>query len=190
MKTRKRPVNLNRREDRLLHRRGKKELLGKEYKDNTGQIHFFRWEAIVVSFINFLRGCFLNGFPVCVKWLWYPAWAFYPLFFISAKLSVKDPRMVLNHERIHIRQQRDLHIIFSLPLCVLGFVYPWVLAIVPFVPTIFYMLEFTRVFLVNGFIGFGQLRSKTCFEMEATIYCSDYKYLIVRKFLSVWKFIR
>ena len=183
---------ISRYEERLLWRKGKRKYIDKEYRDNKGGFHSFRWESNFASLFYFLSGCFKNGFPICVKTFWYPAWAFYPVFIISARLDVEDARPILNHERIHIRQQRDLHIVFGIPLVILSFWYPILLVFIPFIPTIFYLFDVIRVVLFQkrNWKNFREIRSLTIYEMEANRYSYDFSYLERRKFFAVLNYLR
>lgn len=203
----------NRRIHRRLLRLSKKGRLRngdteKVYLDNLGAEYPFAWIARVSSFFNIIRGCFRNGFPIVVPRLWYPAWAFYPLFFVREDLRVDDPIAVLNHERVHIRQQRDIHLTISLPLLVLCGISEWlgwfnpigVLCVLPFIPTILYGVEMLRAYrnlVINGVteITFDKVRANTCFEREAISRATNADYLLHRKFWAVlaytgWKVFR
>lgn len=184
---------------RYLLRRGDRRFDRTVYSDNIGVEYDYKWVASASSFFNLLFGCLKNGFPVAVSKLWYPAWAFYPFFFVRKKLdaSVEGTIAVLNHERIHVRQQRDLHILFSLPLFCVSFVcelFGWFnplyfLVFVPFVPTFFYFIEMVRVCIVmrrNGRkITFSTVRENTCFERESISRATNADYLFERKFMAV-----
>lgn len=188
---------------RYLMRRAKKGRLRKGdsekcYADNLGVEYPYAWIAKVSSFYNIVMGCFKNGFPIVVSKLWYPAWAFYPFFFVRKDLKVDDPISVLNHERIHVRQQRDIHLTVSLPLLVLcgfaewlGWFNPiYVLWVIPFIPTIVYGLEMLRSYrnliLTNAdVITFATVRENTCFERESVSRGPNADYLLTRKFWAV-----
>ena len=189
----------NRRTRRRLLRLSKKGRLRngdteRVYLDNKGDEYPFAWIARVASFFNVVSGCFKNGFPIAVSKLWYTAWAFYPFFFVRKSLGVKDPIPVLNHERIHIRQQRDIHLAISLPLIVLcgfaeclGWFNPgYILCVIPFMPTIIYGLDMIRSYrslVINGIehITFNLVRENTCFEREAISRATNADYLFERK---------
>ena len=193
----------NRRIRRRLLRLSKKGRLHtgdteKVYLDNKGVEYPFACIAKASSFFNVLSGCFKNGFPIAVPRLWYVAWAFYPFFFVRKDLKVENPIAVLNHERIHIRQQRDIHLTISLPLLVLcGFAeyFGWfnplaVLWIIPFIPTILYgfdMLRAYRELVINNTqkITFDKVRENTCFERESISRATNADYLLSRKFWAV-----
>lgn len=164
------------------------------YVDNKNIEYPYKWEARLSSFYNVIMGCFKNGFPVVVPKLWYVAWAFYPFFFIRKDLKVEDPIPILNHERIHIRQQRDIHLLVSVPIliaCMLSEWFGWfnvipVIISVPFVPTFFYGLEMIRSFINRGMSGtFNDVRENTCFEREAISRSTNAEYLFHRKFWAV-----
>lgn len=197
----------------LLHRARhghlKKGECERSYADNRGIEYQYAWEAKLSSFVNFVASCFKNGFPIVVSRLWYPAWAYYPFFFLRKDLKAESAVLVLNHERIHIRQQRDIHLTVSLPLvalCLLSEVFGWfnpicLLCIVPFIPTVVYGIEMLRVWAVllllkkkcpelNLKVGFALVRFSTCFEREATVCSTDSDYLLHRKMWSVFKFCR
>ncbi len=175
-------------------RKGETEQL---YADNKGIEYEYKWVAKISSFWNIVEGCFKNGFPIVVPRLWYAAWAFYPFFFVRKNLQLKDPIPVLNHERIHVRQQRDIHITFSLPivaLCGLAELFGWfnpiyLLCCIPFVPTLAYGIEMLRSWLnlyrENKCITFNKVRENTCFERESISRAPNADYLFQRKFWAV-----
>lgn len=192
----------NRRTRRYLELRAKKgklrkEDLGQTYADNKGIEYDYKWVARLSSFYNVVMGCFKNGFPIFVPRLWYVAWAFYPFFFVRKDLRVEDPIPILNHERIHVRQQRDLHLCVSLPLIVLSIVAEvlgWfnpilLLCSIPFVPTVFYTFEMlvSWVNLKNRGeeITLNKVRENTCYEREAISRATNADYLFERKFMAV-----
>lgn len=199
-----------RRARRILLTRAKKGRLRKgeterSYADNKGTEYPYEWEAKLSSFYNVISGCFKNGFPIAVPKLWYVAWAFYPFFFVRKNLRVKDPIAILNHERIHIRQQRDIHLTIGLPLIILcGFAewFGWfnpiyLLCIIPFIPTIVYGLEMLRAYLCLQYRGtweneettfsatLNKVRENTCFERESISRATNADYLLYRKFWAV-----
>lgn len=195
-----------RRARRMLLTRAKKGRLRKGetecyYVDNKGIEYPYKWEAKLSSFYNIIMGCFKNGFPIVVPKLWYTAWAFYPFFFVRKDLKVEDPIPVLNHERIHVRQQRDIHLTISLPLIILcGFaeLFGWfnpiyLLCIIPFIPTIVYGIEMLRslrnIILNNDGdvrgLTFNKVRESTCFERESISRAPNADYLLYRKFWAV-----
>lgn len=193
----------DRRARRILLSLAKKGRLRKSetesfYADNKGIEYPYKWEARMSSFYNIVEGCLKNGFPVVVPKLWYTAWAFYPFFFVRKDLKVADPIPVLNHERIHVRQQRDIHLTISLPLIIfcgfaelLGWFNPFcLLCSVPFIPTMVYGIEMVRSFrnlLSNGVsdITFNMVRENTCFERESISRAPNADYLLNRKFWAV-----
>lgn len=171
------------------------------YVDNAGGEHDYKWAARCASFLNVFRGCLRNGFPVVVPRLWYSAWACYPFFFIRKTLNVSDPIPTLNHERIHIRQQRDIHLVVSVPLIIVAFILElltdfnplWILCWVPFIPTFFYAVEMLRswnqlqknVDNCDTPITLNNVRENTCFEREAISRSTNAEYLFKRKFWAV-----
>lgn len=184
-----------RRERRLLQRRGVRKDAWETYVDNRGAEYDYKWVAKVASFFNFAMGGFLSGFPILVKKLHYPAWACYPFFFVRRDLHVADPIPILNHERIHVVQQREMHTFISLPLiAVSAFTTPWLLGLVPFVPSIVYGLEFLRVWMrmarlkalgeYEGNLSAQIIRANTCFEAEATSRATNADYLLHRKLFA------
>lgn len=196
----------DRRIKRFLERRAKKGKLRKgetetTYLSNKGGEYPYKWLAKTASFFNLFFGCLKNGFPIAVSKLWYTAWAFYPFFFIRKKLRVKDPIPILNHERIHIRQQRDIHLTFSLPIIILcgvaefmGWFNPiWLLCCVPFIPTFIYGIEMIRSWthlyesrvLGGEKITLNAIRENTCFERESISRATNADYLFTRKFWAV-----
>ena len=188
-----------------LHRKGRLRKGDTEttYADNNGVEYPNRASAKLSSFLNIAIGCFFRGFPVAVKWLPYNAWAFYPFFFVrkGLRLNVSDIITTLNHERIHVVQQRDIHVTFSLPYIVvlavmefsgiIGNVLPY-LAMVPFIPTLLYGLDFIRVVATTDIsgMGFSDIRKLTCFEKEAIENGGDQTFLFSRKFWNVLKYMR
>jgi len=134
---------------RKLQRNPTKKNSYEIFTDNRGNEFDHQIAATLSSLLNFFGSCCKNGFPVVVPFLWYGAWAFYPFFFVRGYSTTQDPIALLNHERIHIRQQRDLHLWISIPLLVLSFWIPRLLWVVPFVPTIFYMVELLRVAILT-----------------------------------------
>lgn len=190
-------IPISRRERRTLLRRGERKHLATEYTDNLGNVYDYKWVARIGSFFNLFFGCLRNGFPIAVPLLWYPAWAFYPFFLIRRNLRVKDPIPILNHERIHIRQQRDLHIVISFPLLVLS-LFAWLnswfnplflLVVVPFIPTLAYMLDFVVTWLKYVIkrenYTITKIRENTCFEREAISKCLNADYILERRFFAV-----
>lgn len=172
------------------------------YVDNLGIEYPYKWEAKLSSFYNIFMGCLRNGFPIVVPRLWYAAWAFYPFFFVHRHLRADDPVSILNHERIHVRQQYDIHLTISLPLIIfcgiaehMGWFNPLpILCGIPFMPTIIYGLEMLRSFVNlledNKFsdITFHRVRENTCFEREAISRATNADYLLTRKFWAVFAY--
>lgn len=166
------------------------------YEDNLGNLYDYKWLAKMASCYNIFEGCLHNGFPIVVKWLWYNAWAFWPFFFVKANLQCEDPLPILNHERIHCRQQWDIIIIFA-PIfilwaffsCVSGHGFPMVTLSLPFIPTMFYCVDlvfsFFRLKRNRRKITFQSLREETCFEREANAKALNYEYLHERKYMAV-----
>lgn len=192
----------NRRFRRLVAKKARKGMVDfdREYYDNSGHVHQSELAAKVASFCNVFLGCLKNGFPIAVSKLWYEAWAFYPFFFIRKNLKMEDPIPVLNHERIHIRQQVDIHLTISIPLIMLsiltelfGWFNPlWILCIIPFIPTLIYGLEMLRVWRLMAIdvedvsvLSFSKIRENTCFEREAISRSTNAEYLHSRKFWAV-----
>lgn len=203
MKKCKNRASENRRAKRLLLRRGGTKDEIQVYGDNLGNEYDYKWVAKLSSLYNIIMGCFRNGFPIVVPKLWYNAWAFYPFFLVRKDLQVKDPIPILNHERIHVRQQRDIHLIMSLPLIALCGCAEWfgwfnpisLLCLIPFIPTLVFGLEMLRSWrhlLINGVDGdeavpitFKEVRKNTCFEREAIMRGPNAEYLYERKFMAV-----
>lgn len=195
----------DRRIRRFLFRRYKKGLLRSEveksYLDNKNVPYPYSWLAKVSSFFNVITGCFKNGFPIVVPKLWYLAWAFYPFFFVRKDLNDKNALFILNHERIHIRQQRDIHLTISVPLLLISIfletlkgVNPLlILCWVPFIPTLIYGFEmihsWVHLYRKNAKITFNSVRENTCFEKESIRHATDVSYLFRRKFWAVLSFI-
>lgn len=158
------------------------------YLDNKGFEYDYKFIAQLSSFHNMVFGMLKNGFPVVVPRLWYQAWAFYPFFFVRKNIS-EDALTVLNHERIHVRQQRDIHLVFGLPLIVWSFWVPALWVIIPFVPMVFYYLDILRVLIMFRKTlpnrKFDTLRKLTCFEAEAISRSTNLQYLYNRKFFAI-----
>lgn len=182
-----------------LYRKGKLATSEKEqlYSDWTGELFKFKWLARFSSFCKVVNGCFHNGFPIVCKKLWYNAWACWPFFFIRRDIS-GDPIPILNHERIHVRQQWDIHVTISLPLFILAVVSEmadwfnpiWILMWIPFIPTILYgiaMIRSYRNLTLRGEenVTFTMVRANTCFEREAISKQLNAEYLFNRKFWAV-----
>ena len=177
----------SRRIRRLLLRRGQRKNLENVYADNKGNEYKYKFIARMASFYNVIMGCFKNGFPIAVPHLHYLAWAFYPFFFVSRNLRVKAPIVILNHERIHIRQQRDIHLTFSVALTVL-FIYLKQydkIILLLFLPTVFYFIDCLRVAIKYRLTKFSDIRGRTSFEAEAISRASNTDYLYERKFWAV-----
>lgn len=183
----------------LLHKKGKLATSEKEqlYSDWTGELFKFKWLARFSSFCKVVNGCFHNGFPIVCKKLWYNAWACWPFFFVRHDIE-GDPIPILNHERIHVRQQWDIHVTISLPLFILAMVAEmagwfnpiWVLMLLPFIPTILYGIEMIRsyrnlLFRGEEDINITMVRANTCFEREAISKQLNAEYLFDRKFWAV-----
>ena len=179
-----------RRERRLLLRRGVTKDQRMYYADNKGTEYESRFVAKCSSLYNIVMGCFKNGFPIVVKRLWYPSWAFYPFIFIRRDAGMENPTELLVHEGIHIRQQRDLHIVFSIPLLVLSFWVPEVLFIIPFVPSLFYMMEYLRCDFKYRPLPRREVRKKTCFEREANENCTNKEYLLFRRWFAFLHYVK
>lgn len=139
----------------------------------------------------------LNGFVFYVDWLWYDAWAFYPFIFVRKNL--RSERSIINHERIHIRQQIDIHVAISIPIIIVSLLLEvfakinlvCFLCFVPFIPTLFYAFDVlcTMTYLRQKYgswcLPFGYVRANTSFEKEAIWNAEDEKYLRHRKFWAV-----
>lgn len=186
---------------RFLKRHGSSDELDRDYIDVAGNAYSNKLAAKISSFGLMVIGCIKNGFPISVRFLQYNAWAFYPFFFIRSNVKVENANTMLNHERIHIHQQRDLHVLVSLPLlvgflCLYYFGYD-VLSYIPmliFVPTIFYGVDIVRAFFqirrkFDGKITWNVIRENTCFEREAISHCTNLEYLKDRKFLAVFRYL-
>lgn len=179
---------------RFLLRKGVTKDKQQMYSDNVGTLYDYKWAASLSSFFNVLHGCFKNGFPIVLGWLPYNAIAFYPFIIFRKKMHTDNPYLVINHERIHIRQQRDIHILVTLPLLalslIMGFVtghYKWfhvTLEYGLFIPTAFYVLDVLRVWACNWKKGFQWARENTCYEREAISHCANEQYVKDRKFCA------
>lgn len=203
----KRQKSENRRVKRYLLRKGSRKDECTEYVDNLGNEYPYKWVAQLSSFYNIIMGCFRNGFPVAVNKLWYNAWAFYPFFFFRKDLKAEDTLTILNHERIHVRQQRDIHLLVSVPIMavlsvleLLGiFDQYYLLLFIPFIPTVFYGIDFIRSWVFLSVYGkflydgkneeyrkltWQMVRENTCFEREAIMRSPNLEYLYDRKFMA------
>lgn len=185
--------NPTRFERRLLLRRGGRKDEAEFYTDNRGQDYEYKFVANLSSFVNFFGSCLKNGFPVVTNKLWYAAWAFYPFFFIRP--STRDAVYVLNHERIHIRQQREIFLYIGIPLFILSIFVGIPLVLLPFLPTFLYLCDFIRsyVYMVLKMRTFkisgNAIRQFTCFEKEAERHAPNLHYLLYRKPFSNLKFL-
>lgn len=170
----------NRRIKRYLLRKGTSKIEAQLYADNKGKEYNNKFVAQVASFYNLTMGCLKNGFPVVLNKFHYAAWAFYPFFFIRRELPKDMAVTILNHERIHIRQQRELHIWISLPLGILSLIggVPELLILLPFVPTLAYMLN---ILIVKKGRSMDVARKDTAFEREAISKSTNTEYLFTRK---------
>lgn len=170
----------NRRIKRLLLRKGGTKDITALFSDNKGEEYDKKWVAQVASLYNIVMGCLKNGFPVVLDKFHYAAWAFYPFFFIKKVLPVEMAVTILNHERIHIRQQREIHLWVSLPLGVLfiGVGIPELLLLLPFLPTVAY---FVNLLIVKKGRSIEVARKDTAFEREAISKSTNTDYLFTRK---------
>lgn len=157
---------------------------GAIYADNMGTEYHSKIEAQVSSGIRLFLGCLQNGFPICVKHLYYKAWAFYPFFFMRADLAGK-PDYIINHERIHSRQQMEMHLCLSLPIMIIALVFnPLLLVVCPFVPTILYYIEWIRVAIIYRGKDALFIRKQICFEREADMRSTNLCYLADRRWFA------
>ena len=148
-----------------------------------------------------MLGCLRNGFPVVRKRMRYSGWAFWPFFFIHARTDDKAVKTTINHERIHIRQQWDIHKTITFPLIVAfivlefcGHPVAWpFLVLLPFIPTILYGLDMFRVRVFwnksKGKATFASVREATCFETESRMHQLNDDYLKDRPTWAVVKYI-
>lgn len=180
-----------------------KKQVGTEYLDNAQTPYDYAWAARLSSLYNIFVGCLHNGFPVHIKNLWYDAWAFWPFFFVKDIRATSEDKVseeiipLLNHERIHCRQQWDIHITISFPLTIyigalelLGNPHAaWWLLLIPFIPTIIYGLSMVRACIELAIRGrkitFNSIREETCFERESNMHQNNWMYLGQRKFWHV-----
>lgn len=184
---------------RTLQKKGKLSTSDKEqlYSDWTGELYQFKWLARFSSFCKVVNGCLHNGFPIVCRKLWYNAWACWPFFFVRRDIE-GDPIPLLNHERIHVRQQWDIHVTFSLPLFIFavcaelnGWCSPlWFVCWIPFIPSILYGMEMLHSYKNlksrgEKNITFTMVRANTCFEREAISKQLNTEYLFNRKFWGV-----
>lgn len=163
------------------------------YEDNRGEFHKFKFLAKISSFVNLFIGCLNNGFPIVVPWLWYNAWACWPFFFIKKNLRADNPIPILNHERIHVRQQRDIYLTFLPAIIVCGLLFgnwAWFILLLIFAPTLCYIVAMVHS-LINlknrkeENITIHKIRENTSFEREANSKALNYDYLHTRKFWAV-----
>lgn len=173
------------------------------YSDSRGYEYDFKWVAAFFSLVHFIGACFKNGFPVVVPRLWYTAWAFYPFVLVDRRVDPEKAVEVLNHERIHIRQQRDIHLWITLPILLCLFVtettlgislWPW-LPLLLFIPTAVYALTAAYAYFVNVCfydrnISPTEARRLTPFEREANGNQADLSYLLKREKWAVMKYWR
>ena len=186
---------------RYLLRHGESKDLERGYVDVTGHYYDSKLAARLSSFLTIMFGCLRNGFPVMRRNMRYAGWSFWPFFFIHARVDEKAVKTTINHERIHIRQQWDIHRIITLPI-LLGLIALEVFGVhvpllayfaLPFIPTILYGVDMIRVLLCwrksKGKITFASLRESTCYEAESRAHQLNDDYLKDRKFLAVLKHI-
>ena len=171
-------------ERRFLQKRGFKK--GVMYADNMGNMYNYEAIAKLMSFIHILLGCLSNGFPIAVKHLKYDAWAFYPFFFLRIDIDPRSSATIINHERIHCRQQMEIHLCISLPIAViLGILGKWIaIPFCIFIPTIFYYLDWIRCSVLYRGKGRIFIRKQVCFEREAESHSTNLDYLADRKWFS------
>lgn len=189
---------------RYLRRHGDSKNQEVDYLDVAGNVYQYKWLAGLFSFIYIFLGCLRNGFPVVLRKMRYAGWAFWPFFFIRAVTDDKAVRATINHERIHVRQQWDIHRLISFPILLgclvleIGFHWyiPWAfLVMIPFIPTILYGVDMFRVLVTWNKESFGKatfqsVRERTCYEMECRMHQLNDDYLKDRKFLAVLKYIK
>ena len=155
-------------------------------KNNKGLVH-----CILYIIYKIIYG-FKYGYVIYTNRWWYGGWSFYPFIILNRKSATST---TLNHERIHIRQQIDIHVTFSIPLFIVCII-AWILGFnpiylgiwIPFLPTIIYGIDmlYTWKKLYNGTkIPFSKIRQSTSFEKEAMVNASNRNYISVRKFWSV-----
>ena len=91
--------------------------------------------------------------------------ALFPFVFLRG-LDFKNDKVLINHEKIHLHQQRELLIIFF---------YIW------------YVIEYyiRLIKLKNRFLAYKSIS----FEREAFAKEKDLKYLKKRKFWAFWKYL-
>lgn len=182
-----------------LHKKGKLAQSDKEqfYTDWVGNEFKYAWQAKLSSFLKVVWGCVHNGFPVMLDKLWYNAWACWPFFFVRKDME-GDPIQILNHERIHCRQQWDIHVSIGVPFVIIigllnymGIMDSFLPALIaPFIPTVLYGVEMMHS--VANLIGRGEknitlnlIRANTCFERESISKQLNTEYLSNRKFWAV-----
>lgn len=147
----------------------------------------------IIYYIYKIINGFKYGYVIYTNRLWYGGWSFYPFIFLNKNSA--NPT-TLNHERIHIRQQMDIHVTFNIPIfiiCIVAWVFrlfnPIYLGIwIPFMPTIIYGADmlYTWKKLYNGTkMPFSKIRQDTSFEKEAMINAPNRNYINVRKFWDV-----
>ena len=187
---------------RYLRRHGASKNQEVDYLDVAGNVYSYKWLASLFSFFYIVFGCLRNGFPVVLKKMRYAGWAFWPFFFVRASTDDKTVRATINHERIHVRQQWDIHRLVSFPILlgcivvdILGGSAPWLLLCsLPFVPTILYGLDMLRVRVTwNHAFGkptFQAVRERTCYEMECRMHQLNDDYLKDRKFMACLSYIK
>lgn len=189
-----------RRTKRYLLRKGESKDMGTTYLDNRGLEYDYKWVAKLSSFYNIFIGGFRSGFPIMTKFLVYDAWAFYPFFLIKKDIQVSDPIALLNHERIHIHQQRDIHFTISLPILIalvvleiLNYNVVPFLPIIPFIPSVLYAISLipalVSVIKNKREVTWQTVRENTCFERESIVHSPNADYLYTRKFWAVLRYL-
>ena len=115
----------------------------------------------------------------------FQAMAFWPFIFSKSRL-MSDRRK--NHERIHLRQQREVMLVSLIPmlvLCLTCLSWWWMTAVL-FVYYLLYGIEYVIRLLVHGK---KEAYRNISFEQEAIIYERDFYYLKERMRFAWIKFI-
>lgn len=102
---------------------------------------------------------------ISIRKLWVGGITLFPFIFISSKLSEHRKPVLINHEKIHIRQQIEL-------------------LVIPFY--LFYLLNY--LFNLIKFGEHNKAYKNIIFEKEAFIKESDLDYLSKRKYFSFINF--
>lgn len=165
------------------------------YGSLSGREYYTKCGAKIDSFLTVIFGCFKYGFPIHLP-IKTDGLAFYPLIVLNDKLSKKTYQRVITHERIHIRQQMDIHLLFTLPLFIIlclaeffgDFSEYWVYPLLLLIPQVFYLISMIPALIQCKMKGekvtWTSVRENTCFEREANAHCMNDNYPKTRRLLE------